>query len=188
LTLSYSSQAPLTGGLAAGWSLSLPEIKRDPTQSRLESSSRWISSMAGGHELVVVAEPNVAQDVFASFRAQFDPNYIRFERLTNGSWRARTTDGMTHEFGLADHETGTVNDWRLPISRTTDPFGNQVDYFWQNIDDGTGYSVDDVITHIEYTTNPTHGVNQAHAQVVFEYSTSETLCESLPVGAVTRQR
>src|SRR4051812_46045967 len=35
LTLSYSSQAPIYGELAAGWSLSIPIIKLDTSEGRL---------------------------------------------------------------------------------------------------------------------------------------------------------
>jgi hypothetical protein len=71
LALSYSSQAPIYGGIAAGWSLSIPEIREDISQSRLVSRSpqveqleadprrddRFVSSMAGGRPLVAVTEP-----------------------------------------------------------------------------------------------------------------------------------
>lgn len=37
LALSYSSQAQLYGGIAAGWSLGVPVIEVDPTQSVLDA-------------------------------------------------------------------------------------------------------------------------------------------------------
>src|SRR3569832_2750320 len=37
LALSYSSQAPIYGGIAAGWSLSIPEIHEDASQGRLRT-------------------------------------------------------------------------------------------------------------------------------------------------------
>ena len=39
LALSYSSQAPIYGGIAAGWSLSIPEIREDTSQGRLRTHS-----------------------------------------------------------------------------------------------------------------------------------------------------
>ncbi len=187
LTLSYSSQAPLTGGLAAGWSLALPTISRDPSQSHLARQSsdfvpRWVSSMAGGHELIPVSEPTVAADVMQAFRAQYDGSYTRYERLNSGTWRARTTDGLTHELGLVDHEEGVSDGWRFSISRSTDSFGNQVNYFWQNISDEHGHAVDEFITRIDYTTNPTHGIAAPHARVEFEWEPVAG-CAGLDVGA-----
>ena len=190
LSLAYSSQGALLGGVAAGWSLSLPEIRRDPSQSRLAQRStdfipRYVSSMAGGHVLVAVSEP-VAADVAQAYRAQYDASYTRFERLsTSGRWRARTSDGMTHEFGWTDHfGNGPTETWRIPITRSIDPFGNQVDYFYLPVVDKYGHRVDLVIDHIDYTSNAAQGAIQAHARVRFEYETFATHCaDELPVGA-----
>jgi hypothetical protein len=73
LALSYSSQAPTYGGVAAGWSLSVPIITEDQSQGRLRTRStmveelfltedpkkddRFVSSLAGGRPLVPVTEP-----------------------------------------------------------------------------------------------------------------------------------
>lgn len=60
LTLSYSSSAPIHGSsVGSGWSLSLPEIRRDPSQSWLASQApgyvpRFVSSLAGGNRLVAI--------------------------------------------------------------------------------------------------------------------------------------
>jgi RHS repeat-associated protein len=190
LTLNYSSQAPLLGGVAAGWSLSIPEVRRDPTQSRLSQQStsfvpRYVTTMAGGNVLIAVSEP-IAGDVAQAYRAQYDSAYTRFERLsTSGRWRARTTDGMTHDFGMADHMgNGPADLWRAPLTRTTDPFGNQVDYFWMPVFDRYDHRVDFVIDHIDYTTNPSLGLTDPHARVRFTYEPFATRCaDEMPVGA-----
>ena len=73
LGLSYSSQAPTYGGIAAGWSLPIPEIREDHSIGRLrfrapeveytqtnvdaKLDDRFVSSMAGGRPLVPVTEP-----------------------------------------------------------------------------------------------------------------------------------
>lgn len=44
LALSYSSQAPIYGGIAAGWSLSIPEIREDTSQGRLRTHSPEVES------------------------------------------------------------------------------------------------------------------------------------------------
>jgi hypothetical protein len=60
LALSYSSQGGTYGGIAAGWSLSLPDIRRDTSEGRLREmaedaaatdvrvNDRFLSTMAGG--------------------------------------------------------------------------------------------------------------------------------------------
>src|SRR5882672_10705481 len=60
LALSYSSQAPIYGGLAAGWALSIPMIAMDTSQGRLWATAytpprkNYLSSMAGGRPLIAV--------------------------------------------------------------------------------------------------------------------------------------
>ncbi len=67
LALSYSSQAPIYGGVAAGWSLSIPEIQRDTSKGILEQigglgpdtrTRTFLSTMAGSRPLIAVAEPS----------------------------------------------------------------------------------------------------------------------------------
>jgi hypothetical protein len=69
LSLAYSSQAPIYGGLAAGWSLAgVPIITEDTTTGRMLGASftvplkNYTSSMAGGLPLriVVLRASNVA--------------------------------------------------------------------------------------------------------------------------------
>src|SRR5262245_33580192 len=81
LALSYSSQAPTYGGLAAGWSLSIPEIRDDTSQGRLRTHAPqvevqqadpraddpFISTLAGGQRLIPVVEPADA-GVYMTYR------------------------------------------------------------------------------------------------------------------------
>jgi hypothetical protein len=199
LALSYSSSAAIHGSsVGSGWSLSLPEIRRDPSQSWLASQApgyapRFVSSMAGGNRLVSVSEP-AACDVLQTYRAQFDGSYARYERLriscsnllVSGAWRVRTTDGLTHYFGEAEHMGGSNDPTWAPLTRTVDPFGNTATYTYLPVEDLLGNVVEHVISRIEYTTNPTLGVS-AHAQVLFDYTTppscSPVVMGELPVGA-----
>src|SRR5262245_35394323 len=77
LALAYSSQAPSHGGIAAGWSLSIPAITEDTSQGRLWATvisvtvKNYASSMAGGRPLIPVLEP-AGSDVASMFRAQND--------------------------------------------------------------------------------------------------------------------
>ncbi len=88
LALIYSSQAPLYGGLAAGWTLNLPTISRDFSDGRY-AAERWTSSLAG-RELVTTSEE--APSGFSSYRAQSDTSYARYQRGPN-SWRVLSHDG-----------------------------------------------------------------------------------------------
>lgn len=70
LALSYSSSAPLFGGVATGWSLSLPRIYRERGLVTDTSSSApsWRSTLVGDSRLVQVTEPGVSG---TSFRVRF---------------------------------------------------------------------------------------------------------------------
>jgi hypothetical protein len=103
LALSYSSQAPIYGGIAAGWSLSIPEIREDTSQGRLRTNSpevestqadpraddRFVSTLAGGRPLIPVTEPT-SSGVYKTYRAQNDTSFMRYERMNPGQsfrWR-----------------------------------------------------------------------------------------------------
>jgi hypothetical protein len=151
LALSYSSQAPLYGDIAAGWSLNLPEIKEDTADGRMvahheplfaagEHHLRWVSSLGGNLQLVAVTEPAEA-DVAEAFRALHDTSFLRYERLTDGSaaiWRVRSLDGSTYVFGesaLVDGAPVARLRSRAPLTSTTDAFGNVVSYEYDFVDD-----------------------------------------------------
>lgn len=97
LSLGYSSQAPLYGGLAAGWTFEVPTIRRDWSGGHY-APERWTSSLAGGRELIPVDEV-IPADADQAFRAQADSSYARYQRLSQtGEYKFRvlTTDGITH--------------------------------------------------------------------------------------------
>ena len=48
LALSYSSQAPIYGGVAVGWSLSVPEIREDHAQGRLRTRAPEVEQQQVG--------------------------------------------------------------------------------------------------------------------------------------------
>ncbi len=159
LALTYSSQAPIYGGVAAGWNLAIPEIQRDTSQGTLAKfaddpnaweSRRFVSTMAGSRPLIPVTE---VVDDGQPFRAQNDTTYTRYERMPEGSdhqWVARSPDGMTYFFGdvhLAGPSGFDVD--RVPLTRTMDAFGNLVEYRW-NRDLATNELF---IESIEYSRN-----------------------------------
>jgi RHS repeat-associated protein len=190
LALSYSSQAPIYGGVAAGWTLSIPEITRDTSAGILQQVSfqstppelmKFTSSLAGGRPLVEVYGDKGAA-VFAIYRAQNDTGYARYERMSDGQpyqWRVLTPDGLTYYFGDTSLVAGTVDRDRVPLTRTVDPFGNTVEYQWTS-QGASFYRLDE----IRYTSNPTQSL-QPFAKVSFTW-TAPIACRvdgDLPVGA-----
>jgi RHS repeat-associated protein len=149
LALTYSSTAPIYGGIAAGWTLSgLPGVYEDTSQGRFRTrhrkwfsenpdlakeDDRFTSSLVGGRRLIKVNEP-LGAGVWAVYRANHDHTYTRFERMQDGQpfkWRALTSDGMTYQFGGGGAACpGVVSEDHAPLTRTIDPFGNTVEYFW----------------------------------------------------------
>jgi YD repeat-containing protein len=194
LALSYSSQAPIYGGIANGWSLSVPMITLDTTQGRLlyQSSSTpnkiYTSSMAGGRPLVRVSEPHDT-DVGETMRAQSDATFTRYERLSSGTakWRARTTDGLTYIFGDSNN-TGTctiISDEYAPLTTTVDSFGNEVNYFY-----AAGVDGECLLKTIQWGKNQNAALGD-FAAVSFSYSQpgAPTGCPSdLHVGSQTSYR
>ena len=91
LALTYSSQAPIYGGIAAGWSLSIPQILEDTSQGRLRTHApqvevaqadpladdRFVSTMAGGRRLIRVTEPTPT-GAYGAYRADGDPSFARY--------------------------------------------------------------------------------------------------------------
>lgn len=121
LALTYSSQGATYGGIAAGWSLSIPEITIDTSdsiiarklQEGLAAPPRFVSSLAGGRPLVPVSEPHLP-DVEQTYRAKNDDTWARYERLVQGAgarWRVRTPDGRTHYFGEPSRALHSTMSW-----------------------------------------------------------------------------
>lgn len=182
LSLSYSSQSSTYGGVAANWSLSLPEIRLDTSESVLQqkyfaglstdpwSRERFVSSLSGSRPLVAVTETHEST-VYQTYRAQNDSSWIRYERMNPGQpylWRARSPDGVTHYFG--DTALGSSSPNVVLLTRSVDSFGNTVEYQWQ----------DSQISQIRYTSNPAAGL-PAFARIEFDYVTD--ICGRLPSGA-----
>jgi hypothetical protein len=121
LSIGYSSEAPIYGGLASGWTLSgVPMVGLDTSQGRLVTTSpsdapkTYQSSMAGGRPLVTVEEPHDAA-VAQTFRPQSDASGTRYELIkwpnnTLKEWRARSTDCRREGTGTqVDHAISRKN-------------------------------------------------------------------------------
>lgn len=195
LSLSYSSQAATFGGIAAGWTLSIPEIREDHSKGRLRTRApeievqqagvsykdddRFVSSLAGGRPLVLVTEPTgVGSGVYATYRAQNDTSFTRYERMHDSQpfrWRARMTDGQIATFGAAAHGDGCVfTDQYAPLTELVDAYGNAVSYFYEE-------GVDDecVLDRIEWGHNANAQITTAFAKVELQYTRALGTCGGL---------
>ena len=209
LALSYSSQGSIYGGIAAGWSLDVPIIKKDTSKSSLASggmadqdlvaaggdardNDMFVSTLAGGRPLIRVFEPGGAMDgTFRSYRAQNDSSFARYERMTSSAafrWRVRTSDGTTHTFGDPTNffACGAINDDYAPLTSSMDAFGNEVKYFYSSSPSWTGSCV---LSSIKYGMNSAAGITD-HAQVLLNWAkplvcdaTTGQMFATTPVGA-----
>jgi RHS repeat-associated protein len=199
IALSYSSRNPIRGGLAAGWTLSIPRIEVDTSQGRLGGT--FYRSSISGTRLVRVSEP-VVLDADA-YRAEQDTTYARYERVRNpdGStrmWRMRTTDGHIWYFGetigsfdrpVASSAGGPVKEGRWFLSRVEDKFGNRIQYGYAPFQarvgpNGALQTMDIYPARITWGHNQKAGL-QDYAMVVFYYDDYDKPCEgsNLPIGS-----
>ncbi len=197
LALSYSSRAPVRGGLAAGWTMALPRIEVDTSRGRLGGVEYKTSS---GARLIPVTEP--APPDAETFRADRDDSFARYERLRKPdgttTWRVRSLDGQTHYFGESTTSRDVPNaataagveGARWFLSRSVDKFGNEVRYNYQKAwslirNETTLVPVDIYPTSIEWGSHsdPAAGF-RAHARILFDHA-AEDLCPGswVPIGA-----
>ena len=187
LALTYSSQAPIYGGLAAGWSLDIPMIGMDMESSQLFLAGSHVAgqqfyrtTLGGGGQLVQVSDPQPS-GVDATYRGAHDGSFTRYQRMSAGSpfaWRAYTTDGIVHTFGDTDHITGCSNIGALyaPLTKSSDAFGNLVEYRYGTSADGGCR-----ISSITWGQNTAAGV-PSFATVSFGYNSAPPVCGGLSVG------
>ena len=204
LALSYSSQGALRGGIAAGWSLTIPEVKLEFPESRSEGRSKaggvYISSMSGGHRLVRTNETvaKVSDSLDAAYRAKYDDSYIRYSIDEDGDgWVkvvAMSPDGMTYRFGERgniEHELPSLDATRWPLTSTVDKFGNMVEYKYFPILPSSNNLLEAeefVLSQITYGRNDLANLGH-HATIRFDYS-SPPPCDgtTLTAGASLNHR
>jgi RHS repeat-associated protein len=186
LALRYSSGSPLRGGLAAGWTLSLPQIHLDRAAGYTRVPRYRASLGAASGRLVEVPDATPFPGSKA-YRVAFDDTFTRFFNLTpeksTTSWVALTADGVRHDFefgrGASDGET------RWYITRQADSFGNSVRYIWGPVLTPSGRLpiIDFSLERIEYSSNQAASL-PAHAMVEFDYAPLDACVGSeVPVGA-----
>ena len=199
IALSYSSQGPIYGTLAAGWSLSgIPAITLDTSRGRLwptefsPAPKEYKSELSGGRPLVVVTEQQTPAGAIA-YRAQNDATFTRYQRNGTGTsflwWRALSPDGTTYYFGgtpdaNTNHFGGCtiVSDEYAPLAQTRDSFNNIVDYYYQPGADGECR-----ISAIDWGRNDAAGV-ASFAHLTFQYSSAAPACAGVPVGSQSSYR
>ncbi|MFN0246894.1 MAG: toxin TcdB middle/N-terminal domain-containing protein, partial [Kofleriaceae bacterium] len=188
ISLQYSSQAPIYGTFAAGWTLSgLPIVTEDTSGGRLwgmATQKRYQSSLAGNRPLLVVDEPTPAG---TAFRAQNDSSWTRYQQYSTGEfwWKALSPDGTVYYFGHKDSRTSgctNVSASHAPVTRIEDAFSNQVDFHYEQ-----GVSGECRIRAIVWGHNPSANLN-AFAGMLFNYAATPPTCASIGVGSQTSYR
>lgn len=184
LALRYSSNSPLRGGIAAGWTLDIPSIELDRDLG-----------VAGGMQYK--AALGAATGRIIGDRVQFDTSNTRFQPFETASdaagpeyWVAFTPDGVRHYFEEVAFDTsaGRRVNTKWHITRQVDPFGNTVQYRWTNVSATYGgYVIDQSLVRIEYSANANAHLGP-HAKVEFEYAPVSVCRDSnLPLGAAVRK-
>jgi len=170
LQLAYSSQAPIYGTIAAGWSLSIPIITIDTTDGRLNPyvPVTYLSSMAGNRPLVPVTETYGSSATIA-YRAQNDSSFVRYQQGDGSTywWRALSPSGTDYHFGDPSHFNGgcAVGLEYAPLTEEIDPFGNSIDYFYE-----PGVSNECRIASITWGQNYPAGMKNYVNRLAFSYS------------------
>lgn len=184
LALRYSSNSPLRGGLAVGWTFDIPSIELDHELG-----------VDGGEQFRI--NLGVSNGRIIGNTVQFDTSNTRVYRYDSDPiesgpdhWVALTTDGVRHYFEEVASEfiNGQWLDTKWRLTRQVDPFGNTVEYAWDNITaPNGGHVIDQSLLRIEYSSNADAGL-LPHAKVEFEYAKLDVCNDSnVPVGAAVRK-
>jgi RHS repeat-associated protein len=192
VSLQYSSQAPIYGTLAAGWTVSgLPLITEDTSGGRLWGTAslpplkRYQSSLSGNRPLLAVTEPSPAGTT--PFRAQNDSSWLRYQYYPTGDfwWKALSPDGTVYYFGHKDVRTSgctIVSGGYAPVTRVEDAFSNQIDFYYEQ-----GVSGECRIKAIVWGQNPVAGLDP-FAAMLFTYASSPPSCNGIAVGSQSSYR
>jgi len=190
LSLRYSSNLPLRGGLAVGWAFSLPSIEVDLSLGVAEGEQYRIDLGNVAGRLVEVSDTSPYPEGTA-YRVQFDNSNTRIfltrrgkPRGNPGGWVALTPDGVRHHFEQfpGAHHKGVWN-----ITRQVDPFGNTVRYIWSDLLNRSSTYMGQSLVRIEYTDNQEADL-LPHAKIEFNYAPLRFCGESnIPIGAAYRK-
>jgi RHS repeat-associated protein len=168
LALTYSSQAPLRGGIAVGWTFfNFPIVEVDRSRDTTE-----LHYAVNGARLVEVDD--IKGSAVAVYRAAYDASFTRWERRYDVDlgeyWIARSLNGSRMEF----KKNVGGRQWRL--TSQIDAYGNRVDYdwgdqvaIWANAPSGTPPYLAYELKQILYTANENTHI-APFARVTFAYS------------------
>ncbi len=195
LILRYSSQSPLRGGLAVGWTMEgLPSIQIDRSLGQEEKNVYKAALGSAVGRLIEV--PDSSPYKGKTYRVDYDGSFTRFihlepEEFDPGprGWIALTSDGVKHFFEESELPS-TFHESRWHITKQVDRFGNTVRYYWNPVrakyaDERRITTIVDIsLDRIEYTSNEPAGL-AAHAMVQFIYAPLEKATGSnIPIGAL----
>ena len=190
LVLRYSSQAPLRGGVAAGWTLDIPTIEKDLSLGADAGVQYRVTMPQVSGRLVEVPDDLPYADAAAAYRVDFDTSFTRFFRRTQqvefktySYWMALSPDGVRHYFENDKQASDRRSRWML--TRQEDAFGNTIQYFYSYVKSPLSDAkvIDYRLDRIEYTSNAGAGL-AAHAKVELEYAPLEVCSSSgIPIGA-----
>gem|GEM_PF-2827531 len=190
LVLRYSSQAPLRGGVAAGWTLDIPTIEKDLSLGADAGIQYRVIMPEASGRLVEVPDDLPYTDAAAAYRVDFDASFTRFFRRTQqvefktySYWTVLTPDGVRHYFENDKQASDRRNRWML--TRQEDAFGNIIEYFYSYVKSplSDAQVIDYRLDRIEYTSNPGAGL-AAHAKIELEYAPIEVCSYSgIPIGS-----
>lgn len=189
LSLRYSSNLPLRGGLAVGWTFDMASIEVDLTLGAAEGVQYKIDLGSVSGRLIEVPDDSPYPQS-TSYRVQFDNSNTRIFFIDasqpgnrTAGWIALTPDGVRHHFERVPgaHSKGIWN-----ITRQVDSFGNTVVYQWSALFKNERVLGQSLVS-IEYSSNAEAGI-APHAKIVFDYAPLE-FCEGsdIPIGAAYRR-
>lgn len=167
LSLRYSSSAPLRGGVAAGWSLDLPTIERDPHGPGYRYNGQLLVQVSGD------------MGSGTRYRPLNDDGQTRIS-FDGRDWIVATPDGIVRTLRAIPGQGGMfVPVWH--VTSEADAFGNTIVYTWGTTFAGGG--VDFQLQSIEYTSNPAAGL-VSFARVELAYAPLEQCPGAIaPIGA-----
>ena len=144
LNLVYSTGTG-NGTFGLGWNLSIPGVSRQTSKGIPRyDDARDIFVLSGAEDLVPVEEPVEKQLDFTRYQPRTEGLFAQIlhqRDANNNYWEVRSKDGLVSQYGTpatAGNDPAAIAKpddlarlfaWKL--TRTTDPFGNRIDYLYE---------------------------------------------------------
>ena len=187
LSLSYSTGNG-NGPFGLGWGLSIPGVSRKTSKgipryrdNGADPKEQDTFVLSGAEDLVPVSDP--APGV-TRFQPRTEDLFARIERVQTAGddfWRVRSKDGLVSLYGAPLPEgadpavvadpTARAKIFCWKLARTTDPFGNRIDYQYLRDRGSEGPHVWDqlYLQKIQYIDYETDGQTRFLVSVTFVY-------------------